>query len=222
MPHLFRIHIAYHDEREIVRDVTCFIVLHHLLLGELIVDFDLANDRKTIRMLLISGRKKKQPSHAIGVIHAHGKFTPDYFLLFLIFLRRQGRIHHRVRQNVERGGDAVFRHVDPKDRAIEGCVGVDVTTYVLDFLRDLIGRSGLCALEKHVLEDMGQTCAEVLVFVDAAGSAPGLHACHRRAAIFLDDDRQPVRQNPFLRRARRKVDDGRRLGRRSFQINHAK
>jgi hypothetical protein len=62
--------------------------LHHRLLGELIVHFDLDDDRKTIGMPLISGRKKKQSSHAIGIIHAHGEFAPDHFLLFLIFCRR--------------------------------------------------------------------------------------------------------------------------------------
>jgi hypothetical protein len=39
--------------------------------------------------------------------------------------------------------------------------------------------------------------------------------------IFLNDDRQSVRQDPFLRRTRRESDDSRAFGRRSFQINHA-
>ena len=46
------------------------------------------------------------------------------------------------------------------------------------------------------------------IFIDAAGRAPGLHARHRRAAIFLHDDREAVGQDPFLRGARRKRDGG--------------
>ena len=220
LSHFFSINISGHDESQIVRDVARFVILHHLLLGELIVDFDLADDREPIGMPLISGCKKKQPSHAIWIIHAHGKLAANDFLFFLIFLRRQSGIHHRIGQNVERGRDAIFRHVDPKNRAIKRSVRVDVTAHALNFLRDLIGRSGLCSLEEHVLENVGQARAEVLVFVDASRGAPSLHACHRRAAIFLNDDRQPVRQDPFLRRARRKVDDRQRFSRRSLQINH--
>ena len=201
MPHFFCIHISDYNEREIVRNVARFVILHHLLLGELVIDFELADDRESIRMPLVGGGKKKQPGHAIRIIHAHGEFAPDDFLLFLIFFRRQGRIHHGVRQNVERRGDAIFRHVDPKNRAIERCVGVDVSADVLDFLRDLIGRSGLGSLKEHVLENVGQARAQILILVDAPRGTQGLHTGHRSAAIFLHDDRQSVRQNPFLRRA---------------------
>ncbi len=221
LPYLFCIDISDYHEGEIVRHVTRFVILHHLLLRELVVNFEFADDRKTIGMALISGCKKQQPGHAIGIIHAHGKLAPDHFLLLLIFFRRQGGIHHRVGQNVERGRDAVLRYVDPKNRAIKRSVRINVAAYVLNFLRDLIFASCLGSLEKHVLENVGQARAKVLVFVDTPGGAPCLHTCHRRAAIFLNDDRQSARQNPFLRRARRKVYGRRRSNRRSFQISHA-
>ena len=57
---------------------------------------------------------------------------------FVVFFRRQSRIHHRVGKNIERSSDAILRHVDPENRAIERRVGVDVTADVLDFLRDRI------------------------------------------------------------------------------------
>ncbi len=69
----------------------------------------------------------------------------------------------------------------------------------------------LVPLEEHVLEDMGQSGAQVLVLVDAAGRAPCLYARHWRAMIFLNDDGEAVRQNPFLRCARRKRDSRRRF-----------
>ena len=119
LSHFLCIDISHHDEREIVRDVARLVILHHLLLGKLVVDFELADYREAIWMPLIGGRKKKQTGHAIGIIHSHGKLAPDHFLLFLIFLWRQSRIHRRISQNVERGRDAIFRHIDPKNRAIK-------------------------------------------------------------------------------------------------------
>ena len=154
LPHFFRINISYHHECEIVRDVPRFVILHHLLLRELIVNFELPDNRESIRMTLVSGCKKEQPGHAIRIIHAHRKFAPDDFLLFLIFCRRQGGIHRCVSQNLESGGDAIFRHVDPKNSAIERRIRVDVTPHVLNFLGDLIGPSGFRPFEQHVLENM--------------------------------------------------------------------
>ena len=69
---------------------------------------------------------------------------------------------------------------------------------------------------------MGQPRAKVLVLVDASRGAPGLHTCHGRAVILLDDDRQAIWQNPFLRRARRKSDDGRLLSCSGIPIGSAK
>ena len=136
--HFFRIDIADDDEREIIRNVTRLVILHHLLLRELVVNFDLADHRQAIRMPLIRGGEKELARHPIGIVHAHGEFAPDHFLFLVVFLRRQSRIHHRVGQNIERGRDAVLRHIDPENRAIERRVGVDVTADVLDFLRDRI------------------------------------------------------------------------------------
>ena len=83
LPHFLGIDIAHDDEREIVRDVTRLVILHHLLLGELIVNLDLADHRQSVGMPLIGGREKKLPRHPIGIIHAHGEFAPDDFLFFL-------------------------------------------------------------------------------------------------------------------------------------------
>ena len=48
--------------------------------------------------------------------------------------------------------------------------------------------------------------AEMRGLVDAARAAPRLHARDRRAPIGLHDDREAVRQSPFLRGDRRKGD----------------
>src|SRR5437868_5247821 len=58
-PHFFRIHISHHDERKVVRNVAGFVILHHLLLGELVIDLKLADYRESIWVPLVSGGKKK-------------------------------------------------------------------------------------------------------------------------------------------------------------------
>ena len=73
----------------------------------------------------------------------------------LVFLRRQGGIHHSVAQHLQRGADAIFRHVDPKNRPIKRGVGVDVTPDVLDALRNLIRRLRFRSFEQHVLQNVG-------------------------------------------------------------------
>jgi len=60
----------------------------------------------------------------------------------------------------------------------------------------------------------------MLVLVDASRGAPRLHAGYGSAAIFLHNDRQPVWQNPFVRRARRERDDRRGFSRSSLEIDH--
>src|SRR5690242_5150231 len=60
LPHFVRIDIPDNDESEIVWDVSRFVILHYLLLGELVINFHLTDDRKPIGMHLIGGGKKKQ------------------------------------------------------------------------------------------------------------------------------------------------------------------
>ena len=86
----FCIDISHHDERQIVRHVPRFVILHHLFLRQLIVDFHLPNDRQPVGMTLICGSEKKLPSHPIRVVKSHRKFTPDHFLFFQILVWRQG------------------------------------------------------------------------------------------------------------------------------------
>ena len=155
-------------------------------------------------MLLIRGREQQQTQHPVGIIDVHRELAPDDFLFLVVFLGRQGGVHHRVRQNCERALDAIFRDIDPKNGAIERGVSIDVTADVLNFLRNVVRLLRLRSFEEHVLEDMRETGAELFIFDDAARRAPCLHARYRCAAIFLDDDGESVRQHEFLRAARRK------------------
>ena len=160
-------------------------------------------------MSLIGGLEKQLPHHPIGIVDPHRELAPDHFLFLAVLLRRAESSSSSRRPECRARCDAFLRHIDPENGAIERSIGIDVAAHVLDFLRDRVGRSRLGSLEKHVLENVRKARAEMLVFVDAAGRAPRLHARDRRAAIFLHDDREAVRQRPFLRGDRRKT-DGRR------------
>ena len=186
---LARIDIADDDEREIVRHVARPVVLQHVLQCELVEDLNLADHRDAIGMPLIGGFEHELPHHPIGIVVEHGELSPDDFLFLAVLLWREGGVHHRVGQNIERARDPFPRHVNPKDGSIEGSIGVDVAALVLHALRDRIGRARPGALEEHVLENMREAGAEMAAFVDAARAAPSLHACDRRAPIGLHDYR---------------------------------
>ena len=74
------------------------------------------------------------------------------------------------------------------------------------------------SLEKHMLENVRQPGAEMLVLVDATGAAPGLHANDRRAAILLHNHGESVRQHAFLRGTGRESNTGAAPGRDGFQM----
>ena len=217
--HSLRIHIADDNKGQIVRNVARFVIIHHLLLRELVINFQLADHRQAIRMLLISGLKGELTRHAIGIIEAHRKFPPDYFLLLDVFIRRQRRVHHCVGQNVERGRHAILRNIDPENGAVERGEGVDITAGILDALRDSVGCARLRSLEEHVLENVRKAGAEMFGFIDAAGATPCLHARYGCAAILLHDNRKTVGQHPFLRRDRRKGDRRRIFPRCGLQMS---
>ena len=153
--HLFSIDVADNNEGEIIRHVPGLVILHHLLLRKLVVNLQFADDRKPVRVPLISRCKKQQAGHAIGIVHAHREFAPDDLLFFFVLVWWEVGIHHRVGQNLERCTDAIFWDVDPKNRSVERSVGVDVSANVLNALCNLIGRPRFGPLEKHVLENVG-------------------------------------------------------------------
>ncbi len=90
-------------------------------------------------MLAESGGEEGLAAHAIRVVHPHGEFAADDFLLLGELLHRQGGIHHRIGQQIERDRHALGRDIDPVDRALEGGVGIDVAAGVLDALRESAG-----------------------------------------------------------------------------------
>ena len=57
------------------------------------------------------------------------------------------------------------------------------------------GRAALRPLEEHVFEQVGDAGAEQVTLVNAARSHPRLDAHHRRAAVRLHEQSQPIRQH---------------------------
>ena len=82
------IDIADHDEGEIVRHVSRLVILRHLLLAELVVDFHLADDRKSVWMFLIGRGEQELAHHPVRIVKSHGKLAPDDLLFFHVFLGR--------------------------------------------------------------------------------------------------------------------------------------
>src|ERR1041385_8681999 len=86
---LFWIDISRHDEGEIVWNVARLIILHHLLLGELIINFHLPDDWQPIGMFLVGCGEEKQAGHSVGIVQIHCELTANHLLLFQIFLGRK-------------------------------------------------------------------------------------------------------------------------------------
>ncbi len=193
---LVRIDIADDDDEEVIRDVAELVILHHVVALELVVNLDVADDGDAVWVNLEGGGHELEAGHAVGVIVAHGELAA-YDLLLLRVLRGGERgIHHRIREEIEGGGDALRGDIDPEDRAIIRGVGIDVAALVLNLECELAAAARGGAFEEHVLEDVREAGAEVLVLIDAAGLAPCLEAGDGSGVILLDDDGEAILEGP--------------------------
>lgn len=168
---------------------SAVVVIQHLLLGELIINIEHPNYRQLIGMLLIGGGEKQLRKCSLWIVAPHRKLASDNFLFLGVFLLRKGGIHHGIGENFQGGANAIAGKIDPENSAIKRSVGIDIAADILNFLCDLVGRARACALKKHVLQNVGETGAQVLIFMNAAGGAPGLDARDWCAAIFLHNNR---------------------------------
>ena len=87
--HLFWIDISRHDEGEIVWNVARLVIQHHLLLGELVINFHLPDDWQSIGMFLIGCGEEKQTRHSVGIVEIHRELTANHLLLFQILFGRK-------------------------------------------------------------------------------------------------------------------------------------
>ena len=202
-----RLHIACHDKEHVVGHVPFPVISQNILRLERVENLRVADDGEAIRAFGVSHLKKPpaRPSSRVVLVHVH--FAADDIQFLVQFLRGQTGVLHDVAQNINGDSRAGVGDIDMKDRAIKGSVGVHVSARLLHLLVNAAARTRRGALEKHVLEDMGQTRAEPFAFADAARIAPGLGRDNRRAVIFPNDEHQPVFQShqPHVRRNTRNL-----------------
>jgi hypothetical protein len=127
-----------------------------------------------------------------GIVKPHGKLSANDFLLFDVFVLGERRIHHRIGKDRHRLRGTIGRNVDPVDRPIKACIGINVAAAILNLSRDVSRFAILCALEEHVLEDMRQTRTHPFAFVNASGGTPRLHTRDRRRVIFFDNQGETI------------------------------
>ena len=95
------------------------IVPHDIFMSELVKNLQVADNGKSVGMPLIGIGKKKMANHSIGIVKTHRKLAADNLLLLNVFVRRQGRIHHRITQNFHRSRHPGLWHIDPVNGPIE-------------------------------------------------------------------------------------------------------
>ena len=189
---LHRVDVAGHDEEHVLRGVAGAVVGGEVVAGQAVEDLEMPDDRVPVGAGAEGGREHEFGAHAVGIIEAHGELAADHLLFLGELAVRQGGVERGVGQKFDRGGRAVGRHIDPIDRAVEGGVGIDVAPGLLHGAGDLVGAAFFRALENHVLEQMGQSAAEPLAFMNAAALHPDLHAGHRGGVVGLDQHGETV------------------------------
>ena len=167
----------------------------------MIVHVEIADDGIAERALRENRVEHELRTLAARIVEPHGKLAPDHLLFLDVFVLGQRGILHRIRQDLHRFGRAVRRNVNPIHRPVKTGVGIDVAAAILHLLGNLAAFAFLCALEKHVLENVRKAGAQPFALLDTAGPAPGLHAGHGCAAIFLHNDGEAVLQGENLRLA---------------------
>ena len=128
------IDIADHDKGQVIWNVAGFVVVKHILAGELIIDVEIPDHRMAVRAFFENGIEHELGALAAGIIKSHGKLAADDFLFFRVFGFRQGRILHRIGQDFDSFRGSIRRCINPVNRAVERGVGIDVAATVLDLL----------------------------------------------------------------------------------------
>ena len=182
---LFGVHITDHNKAKVIRDVAALVILEHIFPGQLVVNVEVADDRLLEGAAVVGCAEKEKRCGAVGIVISHGKLTSDHFLFPVILLFGECGIHHHVSEDIDGLGGTLGRHVDPVDGAVVGGIGVDVPPLVLNLTGNDSGCSGRGSLEKHVLEDVGETCTQEFPLMDGSRVAPGLDTGDGRTVIFL-------------------------------------
>ncbi len=117
--HAGGIDIADHDEGQVIWDIAGLVIGHHVVARELVEQVEMTDNGMAVGVRAVGRGKKLLAVHAIRVVREHGKFAPDDLLFLNELVRRQGRIHAGVGEQLDGGGRPGARYVDPVDRPVE-------------------------------------------------------------------------------------------------------
>ena len=107
----------------------------------------------------------------------------------LVFV--EGRVPHRVHQDIEPVGEHIRGQCRVVDRDVEARVRVDLTAHTLDLAGDLAHATALGPLEEHVLVKMREPRL-VGGLVRRADPCPDLQGAHRHGVRLAEQQGQAV------------------------------
>ena len=88
------IHVADHDERQVVGHVAGLVVGHHVVARELVENVEVPDDRVAVRVLAVGRGEKLLAVHPVGIVGEHGELAPDHLLFLDELVGRQVEFMH--------------------------------------------------------------------------------------------------------------------------------
>ena len=193
-PRFVRIEIPGNHRETTVRRVAGAVVADQILVADRIEQMPVPDDRMAARIEGVHRGEKQPRGDVVRIIEAHVDFPADDVLFLLELGLRQCRIENQPGEGLEENRQRGGRPVDVIDGAVEAGVGVPVAARRLHGVCEGVPVVVAGALEDHVLEEMRDARAEVLVLVHAAGGHPDLRADDRGRRVGIEDQGEAVRQ----------------------------
>ena len=197
--HLGGVKIPDDRRDDVLGDIEPRVQGDQVIARELLELIHVANDVLPLGGHPEHGGGKEVVDAAPGLVQVARHLADDDPLLSIDALLGEGRVEHIVADHVDAavhqlaGGDDVVA-----DDGLGG-VGVGVIAQFGPLSLQFLAGAGRGTLKEGVLDQVADPRAEVVVFIAAAGTDKELHGCHRRAVIFLDDERETIVEHDLLR-----------------------
>ena len=130
----------------------------------------------------------------IGRVLDHLDLFDDDFLLALDVRGREGRIHHDVRQHLQRQRQMLVEHLDVVAGVFLRREGVHLAADRVDRLRNVFGTARRRALEEHVLDEMRDPALRFRL-VTRPARQPDADTDGTDVRHPLGQNAEPIRQN---------------------------
>ena len=153
--------------------------------------FSGAEDRATDGLAGIGGFLEPVEDDVVRRVQRLPDLLQDHAALQLDLGFLKGRTGENVADYVERQRSVFGQHAGVIGRRLAGRVGVQVAADILDLFRDGEGRPARRALERHMLEKMGDAVLG-LRLIPAARSDPDADGGGAEAGHVFGDDAEPV------------------------------